>query len=105
MIGALRHRITLMNPARVPNGRGGWQLDYQKGDRMEVWADASVTTVAERLRFMELKEEAEIEFVIRENPFVNKDTRILFNGTIFRVITFAPHTDNDNFFSIPSREV
>ena len=104
MIGSLRYRITLINPKRVSNGRGGWTIDLEAGDRMEVWAAAAVTTIAQRIKYREIDEQTEIQFIIRENPFLNKDTRILFVGTVYRIVTYAPHPDSSHFTVIPARE-
>lgn len=102
MIGEMRYRIILNNPQRISNGRGGWRLDYETGDRMEVWAAATVTTIAAAARYARMDESIDMLFLVRANPFITKDTKILFNSDEFGIVNFAP-TENPHFWEIAAR--
>lgn len=103
MIGDLQHRITLENPKRTDNGRGGWTISYTAGDRMNVWASASLLSVGRQLQYQEWERAAQMVFIIRENPFLNEDTQILFNGVRYEVLQFGPTATR--FIEIRAREV
>lgn len=103
MIGAMRHRITLENPRRVDNGRGGYKVDYSSGDKMEVWAAASILSISQQLAYQQWDRAAEIRFIIRENPFLKTDTRIIFEKRIYEIVQFAPTAQR--FFEVRAREV
>lgn len=103
MIGEMTHRITLERPRRISNGRGGWTIDYKAGDRMEVWAAAETLSIGQQLRYQEHQETATIRFVVRENPFIDTDTRILFNGAVFSITEMGP--TEKRFLEIRAREV
>lgn len=99
----MRYRITLNNPKRISNGRGGWRLDYETGDMMEVWAAAEITGIEAAARYAKIDQDIAILFRIRANPFVNKDTKIIFNADAFGIANFAP-LDNPNFWEIAARK-
>ena len=101
----MRNRITLINPIRVSNGRGGYSLKYDQGDQMEVWARVELASVNNRYRFY--KHDADINrvFYIRENPFFKNDTRILFDGVLYAAGPYGPWSQNANFIEIPAGEV
>lgn len=104
-IGAMTHRITLENPKRIANPRGGWTFDYKTGDRMEVWAGAEILSIAQQQRYMQLESSASMQFLIRENPFVSEDTQIVFENKRFAIVQYAPLQSNKRFFDIRAREV
>ena len=103
MIGGMRHRITLENPRRIDNGRGGYKVDYENGLKMEVWADASILNIRQQLAYQQWDRAAEIRFIIRENPFLKADTRIIFEGRLYEIVQFAPTATR--FLEVRAREV
>lgn len=103
MLGSMSHRIILQRPKRIANGRGGWTIDYEGGDRMEVWAAAETLSVSQQLRYQEHQETATIRFIVRENPFIDTDTHILFNGDTFKIEQLGPI--EQRFYDIRAREV
>lgn len=105
IIGDMKHRITLNNPIKKDNGRGGWLIDYKEGYRVNVWADATLLKVGQRLQYRQDDEAPELVFTIRENPFVGKDTRILFDGSTYKITDREPHKDNSRFMNLRAREV
>lgn len=105
MIGDMRHRITLMNPKKIPNGRGGWTNDYTTGDRMEIWAAAKYLSIRQRAAYMEWGERADIRFLIRENPFIGTDTQIAFDGATFLIVERLPDKKNPHLVGVMAREV
>lgn len=103
MIGSMKHRITLTRPKRIDNGRGGWKLDYETGDKMEVWAAAEILTIDQQLKYQEHQQGANIRFEVRENPFIETDTQIEFNGDKYAISQLAP--TRTRFMEIRAREV
>lgn len=72
---------------------------------MEVWAAVEVVTVAKRYRLFQHDSNINMLFVIRANPFLKSDTRILFNGIAYTADSFGPVKDRPNFIEIPAAEV
>lgn len=103
MLGEMRHRIILQRPQRISNGRGGWSINYEAGDQIEVWAAAEVLSINEQLRYQEHQETATMRFIVRATPFIASDTRILYNGNKYDIEQMAP--TNVRFLDIRAREV
>lgn len=89
-LGAMRYRIDLINPKKKGNGRGGWLIDYESGDRLQTWAAAQLLSIGQQLRYNQNDAAASISFEIRENPFVSKETRILFEGRTYSITAIGP---------------
>lgn len=104
-IGDMRERIILVNPKKIPNPRGGWSIDYTTGDRIETWAAATLLTVNQQLRYQQADSVATMEFEIRKNPFVKKETRIFFEGVGYQIEQFGPNPQKDTRTIIRAREV
>lgn len=104
MIGALKDRIKVIAPKRIDNGRGGWTTDYSSGDYMEIWAAASLISMALKLKYQEFNYDADMSFIIRENPFVNGDCRIYYRGKAFDIQDTRP-ASKTGFFVILAKEV
>ena len=103
MIGSMRHRIKVTNAKRVSNGRGGWTTDYAAGDSIMTWAAAELLTINEQLRYREHQQDANMRFIIRDNPFINTDSRIEFNEDTYEVTQIAPAAAR--FLEVRAREV
>lgn len=105
ILGDMRHRITLNNPNKIDNGRGGWKIDYDSGLRQSIWAAVDVVKISQRLQYRQDDEAPQLVFTIRENPFVKKETRILFDGATYKITEQEPHKENPRFWNIRAREV
>lgn len=104
--GAMRYRIRLNNPKRTSNGRGGYTVDYNAGDFMEVWAAADLLSIEQQLRYRSPDETATIRFTVRENPFIAQNkTRIHHSGAVYQVLQVAPKKENNRFWEVRAREV
>lgn len=103
MLGELRHRIILQRPKRISNGRGGWSINYEAGDQIEVWAAADILTIDQQLRYQEHQEAANMQFTIRATAFIDTDTRIIYNGKNYNIEQMAPA--HIRFLEIRAREV
>ena len=81
-VGALRERIVLLRPVRVPDGGGGYEVTYE--ERGAVWAAAEDrASVLDRLgaRSPRLRR----RFTVRAGTDVLFETRIRHEGTTFCV--------------------
>ena len=103
-VGEMKYRVTLLNPARKDNGRGGYDLNYENGPRMEVWAAAKLLTIEQQMRYRQTEETPTIRFKVRENPFIRvRETRFRFDGADFKILQAAPL--GRAFMEIRAREV
>ena len=91
MIGQMKDRINLVNPAKIPNGRGGWKIDTENAIRSPIWADFNRLNVNQQLRYNELETAAEAQIIIRDHPALQNDTYIEHEGTRYNVIQFGPY--------------
>lgn len=106
LTGSMRHRITLSNPKRISNGRGSYTMDYAAGDKMEVWAAAELLSISLQMQYNRPEDMATIRFIIRENPFVKREsTRIEHDGAVLLVTQVAPVRENPRFWEVRAREV
>lgn len=105
MIGSLKERLTIINPERLPNGRGGWSVSYDSppADSMTVWAAYERIRAYEQLRFMQFDEEVNGRFIIRDLPFLRKDSRLSCNGKHYIVQQIAP-AEKKGYTQIAVRE-
>lgn len=104
-VGDMRHRVIFVNPKKVANPRGGWSIDYTNGDKIETWAAASLLTINQQLRYQQADSVATMEFEIRKNPFVKKETRIFFEGVGYKIEQLGPNPQKPNRTIIRALEV
>ena len=83
VIGSLRHRVTLLDPVRTPDGGGGADIAYE--ERETVWAAAEDrSTGLSRLagRYARLVRR---RFALRAAVEIGFSTRLAHEGRTFRV--------------------
>lgn len=105
MIGQLSERITLSTPQKIPNGRGGWTIDRNNPDRVEIWGAYSLLNITTQLRYMELDQAANAQFIIRNRQGITKETRIEWAGASFEIVNYGPHPKKAGYTVINVREV
>ena len=89
MIGQLKERITLSTPKKVPNGRGGWTIDRSNPDKVTIWAAYELLSITKQLRYMELDQAANAQFIVRNRQGITKETRIEWAGAAFEIVNFV----------------
>jgi SPP1 family predicted phage head-tail adaptor len=103
MIGQMKDRINLVNPAKIPNGRGGWKIDETNAIRSPIWADFNRLNVNQQLRYNELETAADVQIIIRNNPALQQGTYVEHEGKKYNVVQFGPYSRPD-FTEIRARE-
>jgi SPP1 family predicted phage head-tail adaptor len=88
----MKDRINLANPKRTPNGRGGWTIDRKAADRVNIWADFNRLNVTQQLRYNELDKAPDIQIIIRDNAFLQRDTFVEHDGKEYNIIQYGPYT-------------
>ena len=81
-LGALRERIALLHPVRVPDGGGGHEVAYE--ERETVWAAAEDRPAALG-RLGAASQKPRRRFTVRAGTDVLFETRIRHEGVTFRV--------------------
>ena len=104
MIGQLKERLTLSTPQKIPNGRGGWTIDRNNPDRVTIWGAFELLSITKQLRYMELDQAANGQFIIRNRPGITKETRIEWAGSSFEIVNFGPHPKKGGYTVINVRE-
>ena len=86
-IGKLRHRITLQDRVRTPDGYGGYSLSWSDAD--SVWADISVTGSREAAIAGSITGTPRFSFRIRKGVSVNTDMRVKYRGQYLNIRSVA----------------
>ncbi len=93
-IGLLRHRLTIQNPSRVADGRGGYTETWVSGET--IWGDVQDLSARSRFFASQVVPGVTHEVRIRSRSDVKSGTRFLW-GSRYLLATTAPiNTDGKN---------
>ncbi len=99
----LRHRLTLQQEVKTPDGAGGYTRSWQ--DVGDLWAE--ITAVSgksiygrERLYGGQLQSEISHKIVIRYRSTVSTSMRLVFDGRIFNIRAISNVNENDEILEL-----
>lgn len=101
MIGALRHRVSLLEPVRTPDGGGGASIAYQQVG--EVWAEVMTARPKETERTDALISLKSLTIRVRWRADVVPGWRVIHAGRTLRV-TGVRDPDGDRRWLLISTE-
>lgn len=81
--GGLHERITIEHETEVPDGGGGWTIEWD--ELATGYARAIHQSGNERLEAAQLQYERAVEFLIRYRDDVTVQERVVWNGEIYAI--------------------
>jgi SPP1 family predicted phage head-tail adaptor len=86
MISELRHRVTLQEQVRMPDGGGGFTVSWQNiASVPEVYAEIVPLTGAEQLRYHQLATSVTHKITLRYRSDVTPALRLLHGSVVYDI--------------------
>ncbi len=103
MIGALRHRIELLSPARAADEAGGASVDWLPGP--DIWAEVQRLTSVRDLSGDREARLKRIAATIRFRSDILLGWRLRFDGGIFEVVSIESEDGREARLTLVCEEV
>ena len=103
MIGPLRERITLLEPARTPDGAGGASVDWTPSGR--VWAASEDRTSGLARLAGRYARTVRRRYTLRADAPIGPETRIGQDGRVFRIVSVQRREGRKPYLLLGAEEV
>ncbi len=101
-IGKMRHRIEVYEPARTPDGSGGFTRSNAKF--LECWAEVKPLNAKEKLKYMALQQETTHPVMIRYHELVTQGKFFKYDGRDFYINSVTRRGERNEFLELLARE-
>jgi len=93
-IGRLRHKVTIQNPVRVADGKGGETETWT--DAANVWAEIAPISSRERFYASQIDAEHTHKVIMRHTAALTSESRLLHDGRVLHVAGAPRNVDERN---------
>lgn len=103
MIGTLRNRVEILKPQRVPDGGGGYSIQYTSLG--SVSANVSSRSSVKDRAMGDYKYRRKRRFLVRQRDDLIFEMRLLFNGSQYRITDIQDENADDQTTLIEAEEI
>lgn len=101
-VGKMRHRIEIYEPARTPDGAGG----FIRGDVkvLDAWAEVKNMSAGEKLKYAALQQELTHKVIMRASDQVIAGRYFKYDGRDFYIKDVIKRGERNEFLELTVRE-